>query len=1092
MAVGMEVREVENDWNSCISSYGCIDGGFELARLAWSKLEHRFSVRRDKERVDQGLADAPGKVFFGHHRYPQKLLQKLPVDLLIVERGHLFQPIKNYSPEPWEDLVKSTRVRSRPKVILESWSNVAQTWTRGPVCKATITRWQAQGYATRCQLLRATKFGGAIQQSRFLVVRILGDLCQEWHWPQPEKDSEFVRPMSNLLTPPGLLRAKTNKFVQTGIDPILEPMPCRPGLWIKTKGGSRRLQPDEVSRGLGLPKDAEVDLDLGLLERSTCIFIWEALVESLKNLRPKPGAKKTIRDTDRADRITRMSGDPELPASELFHWRPPDLRPGGTWHQQRLLNLKAASLACPDPTQAYEDGLKSLKIHRTNYNAEGPAPTQLQLLWWEFPKEHWTALREGSRMNFLKSPSPEMKPNAVMDDEQLAVAAAFVDELLVLKVLHLLDDGEAEILLNAPLFVVPKEGQPGEWRVIADMLRGGQNMCIGNDPTVLPRISHILDLMYEGGYSGVVDASKFFYQFKTHPDDQKYLGLVHPITGIPYAYGGLPMGAGQSPSLACRYGLAFLRTLRGRYEEFQGSPRANCWWTGFSEIGFDPELGYGFILEARDGPAVKIWAWVDDFLIHGPTLEKTNRALSLFLDIALDCGLLCHPKKLTPPCQAVKYCGFILDSRGIPCLRIPVVKRERALAMVEYVLESHSDKLFSRLALSVIAGTLQSLVEATPHHNGHTKLRRFHTTVRPSGLGTGAEPYFTKTTVDASVRVDLRWWKRCLIDGRGRFARSKHSATLVPTWGDGSGTGTGGTFLVPDGALKMWKGKWVPFVYKFSSNWKELMTLKLTLLHIKKDNAESICGTTVFYFTDNSSVYWIASSGSSSSPALHKLIEEIRALCFELDCILQVVHVPGFVMITQGTDGLSRGVWMTPLQELDDPHALTRSIFDPLPFDPALVDHYIDQLPFLGLRQPLSRWQYQDWSQTWDAEAFFNVCTVWFPPPEVARQAITFSLEAWSERPLTTSFIFFVPRVVPAFWYGLSRHVHELGTIYPHKTPLRYPPRVCIPVIVLYIAPHERSLPTKDRLARTALPSNAKWHQRQATSVRGLQPVPIQ
>jgi hypothetical protein len=27
------------------------------------------------------------------------------------------------------------------------------------------------------------------------------------------------------------------------------------------------------------------------------------------------------------------------------------------------------------------------------------------------------------------------------------------------------------VLLNAPLFVVPKEGQPGEWRVIADMLR---------------------------------------------------------------------------------------------------------------------------------------------------------------------------------------------------------------------------------------------------------------------------------------------------------------------------------------------------------------------------------------------------------------------------------------------------------------------------------------------------------------------------------------------------------------------------------------------------------------------------------------------
>jgi hypothetical protein len=94
-------------------------------------------------------------------------------------------------------------------------------------------------------------------------------------------------------------------------------------------------------------------------------------------------------------------------------------------------------------------------------------------------------------------------------------------------------------------------------------------------------------------------------------------------------------------------------------------------------------------------------------------------------------------------------------------------------------------------------------------------------------------------------------------------------------WGDSSGTGTGGTFVVPEGPLRMWKGKWTPCVYKFSSNWKELMTLKLSLLHIKNENRESLRGTTVFYFTDNSSVYWISSSGSSPSKELHKLIEEI-------------------------------------------------------------------------------------------------------------------------------------------------------------------------------------------------------------------------
>jgi hypothetical protein len=108
--------------------------------------------------------------------------------------------------------------------------------------------------------------------------------------------------------------------------------------------------------------------------------------------------------------------------------------------------------------------------------------------------------------------------------------------------------------------------------------------------------------------------------------------------------------------------------LRERFEDFSGQPRLICWWTGFSETGYDPELGYGFNLIGRDGGCVKIWAFVDDFCIHGPTYDKTCKVLSLFLDLAVDCGMLCHPGKLILPQQVVKYCGFLLDSRAIPCL----------------------------------------------------------------------------------------------------------------------------------------------------------------------------------------------------------------------------------------------------------------------------------------------------------------------------------------------------------------------------------------------------------------------------------------
>jgi hypothetical protein len=82
------------------------------------------------------------------------------------------------------------------------------------------------------------------------------------------------------------------------------------------------------------------------------------------------------------------------------------------------------------------------------------------------------------------------------------------------------------------------------------------------------------------------------------------------------------MGGAASPGTASQFGLSLLSLLCESSELFQGEARANCWWTGYSETGFDLKLGHGIVLHGRDGPAVKIWVWVNDFIIHGPTHEK--------------------------------------------------------------------------------------------------------------------------------------------------------------------------------------------------------------------------------------------------------------------------------------------------------------------------------------------------------------------------------------------------------------------------------------------------------------------------------------
>jgi len=730
------------------------------------------------------------------------------------------------------------------------------------------------------------------------------------------------------------------------------------------------------------------------------------------------------------------------------------------------------------------NGIRALDVHRKNYTATHPEPKELQLLWWEFPKEHWDELREGGSMNFLHPPQPGIHPNGPMDEEMTAAAVDFLDELISLKVLV----EREEVTTTAPMFVVPKEGQPGQWRVIANLKEGGQNAAVASDPVYLNRTSHILEQMYEGGFSAVVDASKFFYQFKTQAADQQYLGVVHPTTGKYYVYAGLPMGAGNSPSLAGKFGLSFVRLLKEKFDIFQGTPRANTWWKGFEENGYDPKLGHGFVLIGKDGhPTVKIWVHVDDFLIHGPTLEATQLALRHFLDTAVDCGLLCHPGKLTPPQQRVKYCGYLIDTTQVPTLLIPTTKRERALAMVELVLAGGIQQSHSRLSLSVVAGVLESLVEVTPRRLGRTYLRRLHSIVNPGGLGTGAAPFYTKGSLDRETLKDLIWWRKILLSSVGRVARTGKSATLIPTWGDGSGTGTGGTLGIPDAPLEMWMRQWSPCIFSYSSNWKELKTLHLTMLRMQDQYLLEARGTTIFYFTDNFVTYCIVSSGASSSPELHFLIEQIRLLELDLNCTLVAVHVPGRVMIEQGTDALSRGVWVSPFHHAIHHREINTAVFAPLDFDPRLVDSLINRFQL-----PEPHWIHYSWTRPWEATKVFDICTVWFPPPEVARQALIFVLESWVERPLTTSAIFVVPRTLSGMWRGLSRHLQELCLIQATEWDFLPPLLLPIPVMAIYLPRHIRRLtPTLSselRLDPTPLPSDATWHRQQAAHMRGLSP----
>ena len=457
---------------------------------AWRSMRHVFAVCRSL--FGPPLSHLGALVIKKFPHFPIDVLWKHPVDLLVVECcSRTKPPRKGDDSEHWEKAVTKTRINCRPKVVLESWNIRCNTWNNSPTSKGSTTRCNKLGYNTRVKFVSCAEVGGSVEQYCIMIARVQTAHASKWSWPSTSENVPR-RPMSNLLTPSGLIHERSYIDAPCGIifDASADPMPPHPGSMIRTDRGVRQLQTDKFGRGLGFLNSDSKLISSKLAKQTTSVYHWEylspifteAVTETLT-----PSSSETI---PVIDLITSSSID--TPPSFDFAWRPPDLSIDGAWYKERISNLHRASMQYNNSEEVYEDGLLRLERHRKNYDDEGPNPTFLQLFWWEFPPEHWEELREGFRMNFLREPPCNITPNAAIDESGLEAAREFVDKLILLGVFREIDEG-MRVLSNAPLFVVPKPGQPGQWRCIADMRAGGQNDCIGPDPCFLPRTGHILE-----------------------------------------------------------------------------------------------------------------------------------------------------------------------------------------------------------------------------------------------------------------------------------------------------------------------------------------------------------------------------------------------------------------------------------------------------------------------------------------------------------------------------------------------------------------------------------------------------------------------
>lgn len=917
-------------------------------------------------------------------------------------------------------------------------------------------RLQSRQYITRTYFLEADACG-APSWAKYVITVGFHESLPYWDLPSSlSSGSPFrARPSQNILQDYGISRKCYSSFVPTNTpshhsncvglhygQPVYSGNgPLGADLehsWVYLPTfGVRRPVRGELLKVKGYVDSPSFEIPTSVLASSVEVHVWATLspllVSAFQPLSSPPVSSNTPRELLKTSLLDR----PRSTLSHKIEWTCPDLSEGSPFNilvreklREALAYIKEHNLP---PSLIDEEEV--LAKHRLNYSEEGPK--HLVNLWWMFPRIHWEELRLGASMNFMETPKPGLVENQLATGDQLALQIKFVDGLIDLGVLA--PEKGYKIVNNFPLFLAPKPKQPGEYRCIADGKRGGQNNVCVSDPCQMTQPHFILPYLYTRGWSCILDMSKYFHMFLTRLEEQQHLGIIHPLTKLLLAYMTFPMGTRNSPPASGRFGGAFIRLVKDTCEEFQGVKVFNTFVEGLQGLPFDPDRGLGVVLIGKDNlPALLLWLHIDDMFVHGPTLAKLQRGLTFILDLSVKLGLIIQPAKTVPPSQFVEYCGFIYDTRSAPRLVIPPAKVSRALALVSYLLSGASGR-FARLIVAMVVGLLQSLVYATPAQIGSCFLRSLYDdlhSLKDSRLTGTRSYYYTIMDLSPSSVVELEWWQESLdTPFFSSSSRPSGVTTLILTWGDGSGTGTGGSrheasfssIQSPHGPPlphgEVWLGLWTDSVHHFSSNWKELRTLELTLLREKRKSSSSCSGTWLFYFTDNMVTYYLCHRSTTTSPELMKILKRIRLLELELGCVLIVIHVPGVLMIAQGTDGLSRGVPITSLSQMNGITPVLQLFHAALP-SPELLFHLQSLFPSL----PAPTLILHNLGPKHNSN-LLHQHALWLLSPQFAAQYMLQAALAWVESPFDSSHIFVVPRIMEASFARINKHFQCIGPL---------------------------------------------------------------
>jgi len=262
-----------------------------------------------------------------------------------------------------------------------------------------------------------------------------------------------------------------------------------------------------------------------------------------------------------------------------------------------------------------------------------------------------------------------------------------------------------------------------------------------------------------------------------------------------------------------------------------------------------------------------------------------------------------------------------------------------------------------------------------------------------------------------------------------RFVRGKEIMVAEYGFGDASGAGYGSTYATKKG-IQYRFGTWGTDLGGESSNFRELKNLVDSLYARVEEDVSEVKGLEVFLFTDNLVAEGAFYKGTSTSRKLFELVLRLRLLEMKAGFKIHIIHIAGTRMISQGTDGLSRGDCnegvMKGMSMLDyvplDATCLKRSpllkekiksCIDPYLKATHLEARFLTEFDWFNLGHDIVGGSLND-ENIWVPE-YKSGFNIWCPAPAAGQHAIE-QLRLARLKKTTSVHLFIIPRIFTSLW----------------------------------------------------------------------------